>query len=159
MRRLRHLGLAVAENTPENATHAHRILKLAELGILNLDNMALAHLLRQRSFDFARDSISSHVLLSLIEQCRQSLRHLGFWQVELNSGTWEGSLSRIKELTNLLSFSLTWSGYTEDGTNSHLRPNLPRPRPSKSNRVALYSRSVQIPGTVIDMRSAVIDCT
>lgn len=154
LRRLRHLGLFLSEYTSphgqrywpaavsaENAahpnnTHAVRLCSLAELAenldslaigstdILNIDNMNLHNSLRLKSLHLQGVSISSQVLISLIEQCKDTITSIELRRVELSSDTWQQVLLQVSRLPNLLDFVIDSSGYSREGASSHLRPGL-----------------------------------
>ncbi|KAI6294539.1 hypothetical protein MCOR34_009692 [Pyricularia oryzae] len=86
--------------------------------------MNLHNSLRLKSLSLKRVSISSHVLISLIEQCKNTITSIELRRVELNSDTWQEVLLRVSGLSNLLDFVIDSSGYSRDGTSSHLRPWL-----------------------------------
>ncbi|KAH7010820.1 uncharacterized protein B0I36DRAFT_257122 [Microdochium trichocladiopsis] len=144
LRRLRHLGLFLSEYTTrhgqrywptavsaENAAlpnNTHAIHLCRSTDILNLDNMNLHNSLHLKSLYLKGVSISSHVLISLIEQCKDTITSIELRRVELNSDTWQQVLLRMSRLSNLLDFVIDSSGYSRDGASSHLRPGrLPPP--------------------------------
>jgi hypothetical protein len=151
---LRHLGLYVSEYTnrrgqrywptpvsPENAalpneiyaTHLFRLVELAVnldslaiscTDLLSLDNIQFGRSLRLKSLYLSGVAISSHTLLSLVEQCNESIRSVQLWLVKLNSGTWQHILLQMSKLPHLLDFAIGSSGYSLTGTSSNLATQL-----------------------------------
>jgi hypothetical protein len=154
LRGLRHLGLYVSEYTnlrgqrygstpvsPENAalpneiyaTHLFRLVELSvnlnslaigSTDLLSLDNIQFGRSLRLKSLYLSGVALSSHTLLSLVEQSNESIRSVQLWLVKLNSGTWQHILSQMSKLPHLLDFVIDSSGYSLTGTSSNLATHL-----------------------------------
>ncbi|PYH41640.1 uncharacterized protein BP01DRAFT_360132 [Aspergillus saccharolyticus JOP 1030-1] len=113
-----------------NQAHAHWLFKmirhashLKSLSIagsetLDLDGASFSRSLRLESIHLHRVSISSYKLLSLVEQCKDSIRHIELRQVQLNSGEWQHVLSRMTHLPGLVSFVIKSCGYSSTGAGA-----------------------------------------
>lgn len=154
LQNLRHLGLYVCANTDQrdqrdgmelvmleyaaflNSTHAHHLIRMVELApnlksltvnipnILDLDELDFSPSLRLQSLCLGGVSISSHKLLSLIEQSKETIRYINFSPVKLNSGTWQQALVQLCTLPRLLDFRTSRSGYSwRHGLAPQLPPN------------------------------------
>ncbi|EYE96844.1 uncharacterized protein EURHEDRAFT_401268 [Aspergillus ruber CBS 135680] len=154
LQNLRHFGLYVCENTDRlnqrngvepimleyatflNSTHAQHLIRMVELApnfkslainspnILDLDELDFPPSLRLRSLCLGGVSISSHKLLSLIEQSKKTIRYINFSPVKLKSGTWEQVLVQLCTLPRLLDFRTCNSGYSwRYGLAPQLPPN------------------------------------
>ncbi|KAL2819665.1 hypothetical protein BDW59DRAFT_164992 [Aspergillus cavernicola] len=154
LQNLSHLGVYVSEFTSQrgqrywktpipaaysalpNETHAHFLFRLVELAtnlkslsiastdILNLDDLNFSPSLRLRSLTLKSVSISSHTLLALIEQSNESITHIELQLVKLRSGEWQHILSQMRQLPNLVDLFIESSGYSLEGSSSHLSPGL-----------------------------------
>lgn len=154
LQNLRYLGLYVCENTDRlkqrngvepimleyatflNSTHAQHLIRMVELApnlksltinspnILDLDELDFPPSLRLRSLCLGGVSISSHKLLSLIEQSKKTIRYINFSPVKLKSGIWEQVLVQLCTLPRLLDFRTCNSGYSwRYGLAPQLPPN------------------------------------
>ncbi|RAL14323.1 uncharacterized protein BO97DRAFT_412644 [Aspergillus homomorphus CBS 101889] len=113
-----------------NQTHAHWLFKmirhasnLKSLSIssadtLDLDGASFSRSLRLQSIQLRGVSISSYKLLSLVEQCKDSIRHIELYQVQLNSGEWQHVLSRMTNLPGLVGFVIKSCGYSSRGAGA-----------------------------------------
>lgn len=99
-------------------------LSISSMDLLNLDNIQFDRSLRLKSLNLSRVSISSHTILSLVEQCKESIRSIQLWTVELNSGTWQHVLLQMSKLPHLIYFAIESSGYSSTGTSSNLALEL-----------------------------------
>jgi hypothetical protein len=148
--RLRHLGLHVGAYAdaldqtyrrspvvPEYAarprsTHATQLFRIVEAApnleslalhsssILDIDSLAFPRSLCLRSLYLGGVSISSHVLLSLINQSLENLRYSKFWVAQLKSGTWHEVLRQMCKLPHLLDINISRSSYSSTGSSSDL---------------------------------------
>jgi hypothetical protein len=121
---------------PPNHTHAIQLCRVVELAenleslaigsseILNIDNMNLPDSLRLKSLKLQGISMLSHVFISIIEQCKDTITSIELERVELNSGSWQQVLLRMSRLSSLLDFYIGSCGYSRDGASSELRPGL-----------------------------------
>ncbi|RAK74459.1 uncharacterized protein BO72DRAFT_450703 [Aspergillus fijiensis CBS 313.89] len=123
---------AATVHTPglSNQAHAHWLYKMirhasnlkslaiASADTLDLDGAAFSRSLRLESIQLRRVSISSYKLLSLVEQCKDSIRHIELYQVKLNSGEWQHVLSRMTHLPGLVSFVIKSCGYSSTGAGA-----------------------------------------
>ena len=155
---LRHLHLSVTEYTgllwqrydtrpvsPANAalpneSYAIHLFRLVQAAInldsllirctdvLTLDNIEFSPSLRLKSLCLDGVSISSPKLISLVEQCKDTVKHIELYLVQLNSGTWQNVLMRISKLPRLQYFLIDSVGYSLTGSSSELAARLlPQP--------------------------------
>lgn len=155
MKRLRHLGLYVCAYTnqrdqrfwrkpilPEyaalpNDTYAFQLFRMVELApnlkslamhsvnILDIDVLAFQSSPSLRSLYLGGVSISSNVLLLLLNQSAKKIKYINFWLVKLKSGTWQQVLLHMCTLPLLLDINIDYSGYSPTGSSSHLAGRLP----------------------------------
>ncbi|PYH78057.1 hypothetical protein BO82DRAFT_292213, partial [Aspergillus uvarum CBS 121591] len=137
LERLHHLGLRITAAPTEHAqpqqhespspppgATAHnpgfnlKSLAIASADTLDLDGASFSRALRLESIQLRRVSISSYKLLSLVEQCKDSIQHIELHQVKLNSGEWQHVLSRMTHLPGLVSFVIKSCGYSSTGAGA-----------------------------------------
>lgn len=101
-------------------------LSIGSTNILNLDNIEFASSLRLKSLRLRSVSISPLRLTSLVEQCKDTVKHIELDFVKLNSGTWQDVLMQMCKLPHLHYFFVESVGYSSTGSSSHLA-DAPRP--------------------------------
>lgn len=163
VQRLRHLGLYVCANTdqhdqrhrltpilPEyaalpNDNFASRLFRIAEIApnlkslaihsvnILDIDFLAFPYSLCLRFLCLGGVSISSDILLLLLDQSAKRIRYINFWLIKLKSGTWQQVLLHMCKLPLLLDINIDFGGYSTTGSSSHLASRIapdPQYRPN-----------------------------
>ncbi|MBE3045285.1 hypothetical protein IMZ48_22580 [Candidatus Bathyarchaeota archaeon] len=107
---------------------------------LKLDNFKFASPLRLRTLCLLSMSISSPKLVSLLQQCKDTIKHVDFTLVKLNSGKWQDLFVGFCKIPNLHFFAVHAVGYSETGSSSHLaecllpEPDDPRDIETRNSR-------------------------
>jgi hypothetical protein len=97
-------------------------LYLRSTKMFDLEGFQFGHFLNLHTVYLARVAISSESLLSLVKQCKNSLRRIALERVELNDGTWEQVLMKMSQLPSLQYIYIDAIGYSATGDSSHLAP-------------------------------------
>lgn len=115
---LRHLGLHIYAQTNQNA-HATHILRIIELSIsltslsisgtndLSLDSLKLGPGVRLQYLFLANVSISSHGILNLIEQFKDSIESIELQSIRIGSGSCDKVISSLRNLSGLHNFDVS----------------------------------------------------
>lgn len=107
----------------ENAPKLESLI-LSSVNILDFDSVTFPSTLCLESLHLGGVSISSDVLLSLINQSAHKMKYISFWLVKLKSGTWQQVLLQLCKLPRLLDINIDYGGYTLTGSSSHLADRL-----------------------------------
>lgn len=99
-------------------------LSLSSANVLDFDLVAFPPTLCLESLHLGGVSVSSDVLLSLINQSAHKMKYISFVLVKLKSGTWQQVLFQLCKLPRLLDINIDYSGYTLTGSSSHLADSL-----------------------------------
>lgn len=135
--RSENIPLSAVKSKFPNPTFASQFFKFVELAtnlkslhiigtdILNIDGVSFRHMNDLAYLYLSNVAISSENLLSLVENCKNSMIGLAFSQVELNSGKWQDILIPVSRLPSLSLCRLIGCGYSTTGKSSHLaNPDL-----------------------------------
>lgn len=132
--RYRYIKLSAAKSHCPNATHALQLFRFIELATeldtlcmqstdsLSLDNLNFRQNTHLHALSLSGIAISHTKLLSLLEQCKATIKRVEFREVELNSGKWQNVLVGLIRLPLLRYFYIDSSGYSLAGESSRFRP-------------------------------------
>jgi hypothetical protein len=121
---------------PAHAAHLLRLVELAPnltaLQISSTDvppfkTIHFSPALRLTSLCLVRIVITFDHFRALIDQCKDHLKHIKLFFVQLHSGTWHAVLTQLRQLPHLIDVSINSCGYPATGPNAHLVGILPEP--------------------------------
>ncbi|RAL11844.1 protease inhibitor [Aspergillus homomorphus CBS 101889] len=136
-----------------NDLHAAHLLRLVELApnlealwisstdVLPFYTIHFSPALHLTSLCLSRVLITFDHFHALIDQCKDSLKHIELSLVQLHSGTWYMVLTQLRQLPHLIDFSINSCGYPATGPNAHLVGLLPArddPEPLETMNSADY---------------------
>lgn len=131
-RRARPTKVAADVASLPNATYAFHLCRLVERAVndrpldltgsslLNINSIKLHSSLRLKSIRLENVELDPGLLISVLDQCRGSIRLLSLCRVYLLSGTWRQVLVRATVAPKLVDLSIYACGYSCRGTSSHL---------------------------------------
>jgi hypothetical protein len=122
-----------------NDLHAAHLLRLVELApnlaalrigstdVLPFYTVHFSPALRLTSLCLSLVLITFDHFRALIDQCKDHLKHIDLYLVQLQSGTWHTVLTQLRQLPHLIDVSINSCGYPATGPNAHLVGILPEP--------------------------------
>lgn len=148
--RLEHLYLSVDTWEPSDYPRWEehwkgKMLVIAELAInvkflsiqytkpADIDTLKYHPSIRLRSLYIGGVFISHHVILSLLGQCKETIRFINLSNINLKCGTWHEILLHMCKLPRISWFLVSYCEYLDTGPTPHLRP------PGFSDRTDIYS--------------------